>query len=668
VSGPGPTRIGYFSAGIGRIPHLEAFLDATCVRLRPWSSPAGLDAVAGWGHKPTADRARAFAARHGLPYLRLEDGFLRSLGLGVEGAVRHSLSLDRTGVYYDATGPSDVERRIHEDALDDAARARAEDCMARIRRARLSKYNHAPDRLPAGLARGDRPPVLVVDQTLGDASVRLGGADAGSFARMLEAARDESPGAPLWVKTHPDVVAGRKAGYLPRAPGCTLLAEDVSPWALLDAVERVYVVTSQLGFEALLAGRPVRCFGLPFYAGWGLTEDALACPRRGVSRDLARVFAAAYLEGCRYVNPHTGTPCRLEDTIALLSDQRRARERGRGDWLAVGLPRWKRRFVGRFLGDAARVRHGPPRAVARVPAGTRVLAWASRVGPELEAACAVRGHGLWRIEDGFVRSVGLGVDLVEPLSVVLDARGIYYDARSASDLEVLLETADFPPELLARARRLRERLVALGLTKYNVGGATLPALPRDRPVVLVPGQVETDASIRQGAGAIATNRGLLEAVRGARPGAYVVYKPHPDVVAGGRLGGCLDEGDSLYDAVVTDASIPSLLEGVAEVHTLTSLAGFEALLRGRRVVTWGRPFYAGWGLTEDRLPCPRRTRRLALDELVAGALLAYPVYADPQAGMPVNAETALELLVRQRAAGAATALRTRVYRRLRRPV
>ncbi|MEX5433779.1 hypothetical protein WCD93_31650, partial [Klebsiella michiganensis] len=66
------------------------------------------------------------------------------------------------------------------------------------------------------------------------------------------------------------------------------------------------------------------------------------------------------------------------------------------------------------------------------------------------------------------------------------------------------------------------------------------------------------------------------------------------------------------------------------VHVLTSQSGFEALLRGVPVTTYGQPFYAGWGLTEDRDLDPqvqaRRSRRLTLDELVAGTLLLYPTY------------------------------------------
>jgi capsular polysaccharide export protein len=98
----------------------------------------------------------------------------------------------------------------------------------------------------------------------------------------------------------------------------------------------------------------------------------------------------------------------------------------------------------------------------------------------------------------------------------------------------------------------------------------------------------------------------------------------------------------------------ALLEEVDEVHTLTSLAGFEALLRGKRVVTFGQPFYSGWGLTEDHVSFPRRTRTLTLDELVAGVLLLYPVYLSRQTGRFTTPERALQELLDWREEGPAT--------------
>ena len=258
-----------------------------------------------------------------------------------------------------------------------------------------------------------------------------------------------------------------------------------------------------------------------------------------------------------------------------------------------------------------------------------------------------------RVEDGFIRSVGLGADLVAPLSWVFDTRGIYFDATRPSDLEHLLQTKQFSPADITRAAALRVQLVALGLTKYNLSAPQWQRPIGSKKVILVAGQVETDASIRLGAHAVRTNLQLLKAVRQRCPHAYVVYKPHPDVMAGLRAGQTASH-DALQwaDEVLTHADTAHLLSVLDEVHVITSLMGFEAMLRGVKVVVYGSPFYAGWGLC-DAVDLPpavasRRTRQLSVDQLVAATLVDYPVYWDPIAGMVTSPEHVMRLLAAQR--------------------
>jgi capsular polysaccharide export protein len=235
----------------------------------------------------------------------------------------------------------------------------------------------------------------------------------------------------------------------------------------------------------------------------------------------------------------------------------------------------------------------------------------------------------------------------------MDRRGIYYDATRPSDLEHLLQTMDFPLAFRARARALRSRIVAAGITKYAAGGAAWIRPEGAARVILVPGQVESDASLRLSAPAIRTNMELLQAVRHANPGSYVIYKPHPDVAAGLRARGSQEcRASSWCDAVITDVAMGALLKAVDEVHVMTSLSGFEALLREKIVVCYGLPFYAGWGLTRDLLSADRRTRRLSLDELVGATLLTYPTYLDRTRRSLRTAEQTLDEL-QAWAAGAA---------------
>jgi capsular polysaccharide export protein len=630
------------SPGLLLVRGLQRFLDLP-IRFRPFGRPPpDAAAVIGWGLKGVSLKARDAAHRYQLPYLALEDGFLRSVVPGsVEGPL--SLAVDDLGVYYDAHAPSRLEAQIAREHTS-AECERGAALAALWRRERVSKYNHARERPPPT----DMPFVLVVDQTAGDASIHYGMAGAPSFLRMLEAALDEHPGLPIVLKVHPDVIEGRKRAHFGNlTPGqakrVTLLAENAHPPGLIERAAAVYVVTSQMGFEALLWDRPVRCFGMPFYAGWGLTQDDLASPaRRAVGRCVTRdeLVHAALVEYTRWVDPESGERCDPERVIAWMGLQRRQRERFPPRIQAVGWSNWKQPIARRFLAGSELRFVTEPQAP---PAGEARAVWGRPAAAvDVDAASAAP---LLRVEDGFLRSVGLGANWVTPLSWVIDRGGMYYDATSPSDLEDLLQHTDFDAATLARARALREAIVRAGITKYNVGSGGWQRPDGTARVVLVPGQVEDDASITWGAPGLRTNAALLAAVRKACPDAHIVYKPHPDVLARKRPGDAsIDAAALSCDEIVTDVPIHRLFQQVEEVHVLTSLAGFEALLRGKPVTCHGSPFFAGWGLTRDTQNHPRRTRRLELDALVAGALIAYPTYVSRTTGQFTTPERALHEL------------------------
>lgn len=634
-----------WSAGIARLPGIERFLDGPVARTALWrTATAAGPTLVGWGNKPASRACRAFAQQNGLPFLALEDGFLRSVGFGPR-VPSLSLVQDDLGIYYDASRPSRLETLVTE-PLDATQLARAEALVRAWREGRVSKYNHAREHeapLPAAY-------VLVADQTAGDQSVHGGLAGPDSFQRMLEAALAQHPNCQVVVKVHPEVAAGHKQGHfnlaaLRQMPRVHVMGGDVHPVRLIQHARAVYVVTSQIGFEALLWGRPVYTFGMPFYAGWGLTHDALPAPARRRTVNGLQLVHACLVAYPRYLNPETGQRCEVEVVLAHLALQRAQRTRYPAQVFACGFSRWKRPLVQAFLqGSGVQF----VTTTTGLPEGACIAVWGRR---ELPGQPPAR-HQVLRLEDGFLRSVGLGADLTRPLSWVVDAAGMYFDRHQPSVLEQTLQHHHFSPEVLVRALRLRTSIVGHGVTKYNVAGqAWQPARPSKpaRRLVLVAGQVEDDASVRWGGGTVRTNRALLLAARQKCPGAYLVYKPHPDVLAGLRPDSLsLPEAATLCDELVGNASLNDLLRAADEVHVLTSLTGFEALLRGKHVVCHGQPFYAGWGLTEDTQPHPRRTRRLSLDELVAGSLLLYPRYISRTTGAFTTPERALEELLQWR--------------------
>lgn len=596
--------------------------------------PQPEDLVGIWGASPTSGRGLAIAEKRDSPLLRVEDSFLRSLHPGRAGEPPIGLNLDRSGVHFDASTPSDLEQLLSTHPLDDTALLnRARDATARIRELHLSKYSAFDPDIPPP----DPGYVLVVDQTRGDASVTASKGDDARFREMLVFAQEEHPGARVIIKTHPETAAGYRPGYFSDADASdriTLLDSAISPWTLLEGAVGVYTLSSQFGFEAILAGHKPRVFGQPFYAGWGLTIDEDPVPRRERKLTRAQLFAAAMLLYPTWYDPHRDCLCELETVLDTLEAQTRAWRQDRLGWTAGGMRMWKRRTLHRMFGQHGKLEFTDQ---PKVDDPRPHMVWASAASDDSSAT---------RVEDGFLRSRGLGAELVPPLSLVTDDLGIYYDPTRSSRLETLIvERATLRADQRLRAERLVRRLTDARLSKYNLTGEQ-PVLANGYRI-LVPGQVEDDASILKGTTEIRTNLDLLKRARAANPDATLIYKPHPDVEAGLRSGKI--EAEGIADVVARNADPVGLLEQVDAVWTLTSLMGFEALLRGKTVTTLGAPFYAGWGLTTDLGAVPaRRGATPDLMGLVHAALIDYPRYWDPETGQPCPVEIAVERLAEGR--------------------
>lgn len=240
--------------------------------------------------------------------------------------------------------------------------------------------------------------------------------------------------------------------------------------------------------------------------------------------------------------------------------------------------------------------------------------------------CEKNGIKVFLVEDGFIRSLSLGSSFFKPASIVIDSRGIYFDPSRESDLEYILNNYKFDENIINRAKNLISLLLENKISKYNHLADKSIKVP-DKNIKLVIGQVDDDMSIKLGGYGFDSLKLLKTVKENSNKDDFIIYKPHPDVVAGIRKG--LVKEEDLYkysDLVVKEASLDSCFEVSNEVHTITSLSGLEALLRDKKVFTYGMPFYSGWGLTNDFRRCERRKRKLNLYELVAAAYILYPKY------------------------------------------
>ncbi|WP_227685631.1 capsular polysaccharide biosynthesis protein [Psychrobacter sp. NZS113] len=672
-------------------------------------------AFVGWGHKKSYQRADKAAKKQQLSTLSIEDGFLRSLDSGTSS--RHGLSVvvDDIGIYFDLTQSSRLEQLIIErtkNATIDNSGAdeeRAQQLMARICNEKISKYNAVIDcpllnelvgqEHPYTLKTPLKSHILLIDQVAGDASVRGAGANKRQFKRMLKAACRNHPDSHIWIKAHP----ASKTGYLTsfKLPkNVRLLTQSLNPIALMAQVEHVYTVSSHMGFEALMLGKKVHCFGVNWYSGWGLTDDSGAPKhllkeverRRGMlakasvntkkkpglllfstasskrfNTTLEMLFHSAYIDYSHYVDPATKQACAIDAAIDWLVTNRHWQLRLEGDLTIYEFSRWKLPFVKDFINlprttlfikpkprlknllhpDHFRVNYQRPSLVWG-------LAKRQQVQQKRQKKLAVQPSempSIYCMEDGFIRSNGLGATLLAPLSVVIDKQGIYYDATQPSDLETLLCNCEtLNPYQNTRVKLLQEKLLTQRVSKYNVGADAnnsdsqhslwmQKAKLSGKHRILIIGQVEDDLSVQYCGSTIKTNSGLIDRVCQDNPDAYLIYKPHPDVEAGLRAGKVAEAGLRQVNAVAYDTAMPDCLECIDEVHTISSLTGFEALLRGLQVTCYGLPFYAGWGLTTDidaklspkseYLERRKRDTVLTLEQLLHCVLICYPLYRLP---------------------------------------
>ncbi len=599
------------------------------------------------------------AHKTGAGVITAEDGFLRSVKTGRQGDQPLSVVLDGQGIYFERSEPNDLRDILAAGPdLNDKQTAEARDGIAFLKEQHLSKYNDfalETDNLPDEF-------VLVIDQTLNDASIEGANANAGTFQLMLDTALAENPDVQIVIKTHPETQANQRRGYFDAGDATdrvVLFSDAVSPWTILAKARKVYCVSSTLGMEAILAGQTPVVFGDAFYSGLGLTDDRHAGVSVIGSRTVEQLFHATYLKYCHWYDPFLGCASDMIGVARTLETQSSFARRYSKPQVFVGVRLWKRGFLRRFFKGSSKSPlfiDEPQKAIqAAARDGADVLVWSGKETPELAHACAAADITLYRVEDGFLRSAGLGAALIEPVSLALDDLGIYYDPTRESRLERLIGQSTGLPDLaLRRADAIKAKMIELKLSKYNLIAVDLE-LPKERHTVLIPGQVEDDQSILKGAGLVKTNLDLVRATRLAYPDSYLIYKPHPDVIAGLRNGGHASENIAeITDQVLQDADIATLLDQVDHVSTITSLTGFEALLRGKSVTCFGAPFYAGWGLTDDRSPIPkRRQAKVSLQGLIHASLVDYPQYWDPVTGAPCPIETVLERFAQGRVQGSA---------------
>lgn len=613
------------------------------------------------------------------PKIFVEDGFIRSIGLGASHTLPFSLTLDGATPYFDSTKPSELESMLlnfdfqsNPDLIERAKRT-----IELIKETGISKYNNSkPINIDTIYGEKNRYRILVIGQVEDDASIAFGSQKKYTNNDLVTIARMEHPHAEIFYKPHPDVLARkRKELSNPKDVSniCKIITTDIPLAQAFQTIDHVYTITSQAGFEALMRGIKVTTLGAPFYSGWGLTDDRQKTNRRNRTLTLEELFLVSYIIYPSYINPFTKERIEIEDAINTLlslrefdknkdllngSTSNTASVENKSTIFAFHFNEWKRNFFRDIY---------PDKEIIFVPFGLekdkiKEKYWSNILKKNPSAAFYIWGTNIptfasklpnprFFVEDGFIRSLDLGANHVPPFSLTIDSKTPYFDSTKESDMENLIGNYNFTktPELLVRSKKLIQKIIDTGISKYNHNrNIDLSSVygQKERKRILVIGQVEDDASIKFGSKKRYTNNDLVTIARLENPDAEIFYKPHPDVIARKRKElSNPDDVKHLCTLLLIDIPLAQAFETIDHVYTITSQAGFEALLRGIKVTTLGAPFYSGWGLTDDRQKIERRNRKLKIEELFAIAYIVYPAYFNPFTKEKIEIEQAIDCLI-----------------------
>ncbi len=581
-----------------------------------------------WGMKSSGLKTRK-KNRNKIIYL--EDGFIHSYGLK-KPTIPLGICFDPDGIYYHNNRKSKLFNLVKEKlASKDLLRSRK--IINLWKELSISKYN-----FPNFITPPEEKYILLIDQTFGDLSLCYGGGNSNSFYKMFEFATNKWPDHKIVIKTHPDVINSRKKGYFDKISckrkNVIIISEKGQINRLIKESSAVCVVTSQVGFEALIYGKEVHVFGIPFYSGMGLTID------HNISNDLKtnidvsveQLVFALLTKYQIYLDPRTKKHCEVEKIMQFIYQNRKISQFFKNKSIGLNLTPWKARQISRFLNKANGNYIGFYKRYRSKMKSIIVWGKSPRSDKYIDKV-----NEFISVEDGFIRSVGLGGELYPPLSLLFDKKGIHYDANKSNQLEEFLQNRILNKEEFIRSRKLIKLITKSKISKYNLRShneITLSKEASKKEVIVILGQVETDNSILYGVPKNTikkTNYALVKQVKKDNPDAFILYKPHPDLDSGVRKKGPEESNiNKIADFVAFETSLEDVFSKADKVAVFTSLGGFEALIRGISVTTYGLPFYAGWGLTEDKImnhKClKRRTRKLSLEELIFISLIEYPFY------------------------------------------
>lgn len=509
--------------------------------------------------------------------------------------------------------------------------------------------------------------ILILGQAEDDLYVTQGSGQQYSGNDLVSMAYLEHPEAQIIYKPHADVLHHRRKGLSnPKDVEhlCQILGEAFDLVDALEDVDQVYTISAPEAFEAIIRGIKVTTLGKPYYAGWGLTDDRQSYERRNRVLSLQEFVVGYYLKYLKYYDPGYNKLTELEDAFERLIAFREMESvktefnnkielDKQANILESYEPKpvikntffiycsleWRPIFESLYQHQKLIFLKKPMTPQVFIETWAKkikfcqdaVLMIQSDIAEKFLWDFAQKNHiPVYFVREGLIDGKSL---LNKKFSIAMDSKAPFNSYHEISDMENLLLSCDLTqePQWLEKVKALIENLYLSDKQFYkNTWNANTAYGEKKNKRVLVIGEAEDDINIKLASPIKFSANELVELAYLENPDAQIIYKPFRGYL-NAKVAGHLNPYNVQHICtLLTDDILPEQsLETIDHVYTLTSNLGFSALLRGIQVTTLGCPFYAGWGLTDDRQSIERRSKTLSLYELVAVIYFQYFKYYDP---------------------------------------
>jgi capsular polysaccharide export protein len=599
-----------------------------------------------WGYRTKVKTTFLLELLETIETVYFEDGLIKSIQDLEQSDSVFSFIVTTNSPYYDAFNISSLENTISSfNDFPENLKVQSTVFRETISSHFINKYNNIKSIIDIDI---EDDSVLLISQLKDDLSLIHGCQQEISTKEIFDHISKVHPNKKIYVKIHPKSLTTSATNdidleYAKRF--ATIISDDTNSIALLKKFKHVFTKTSSMGYEALIVGCNVTCFGNPFYSGWGLTNDIYPLERRVRKLSIEQLLFIVSMKFTTYVNPFEKKESDVFDCLANIIKFKNIASYSNKK-IFCGISFWKRKFIKPFLFNK-NIKFSKKKCD---------FSWGFKFPGNIV-----------KIEDGFIRSKNLGSFLTKPYSLSIDSRGIYFDINTESDLEyfsnelsILLELSETNK---SRIKSFKEKFISSKISKYNLSSINTTffnsLITDSKRIIFIPGQVDSDMSIKKSGQGYDT-LSLVKKVRDNNPDSFIVFKEHPDVSAGNRSKNySLNIISSFVDSIIPQSvSIQDCISFSDEIHVITSTVGLEALFSNKKVVTYGTPFYAGYGFTSDTQSSSFYSRRnkISVDSFLSVVYFYYPLYID-NSNKLTTAEKVIDIILNDKSSSKFTFLK-----------